>query len=71
MLSTASHFQSSPALDCIVLKPIVKGKNKKNNETGVTYEDILKEVNVLDENTNYDFEENSGYDVGVYMGMDD
>ena len=46
-------------------------ENKKNNETGVTYEDILKEVNVLDENTNYDFEENSGYDVGVYMGMDD
>ena len=46
-------------------------ENKKNNETGVTYEDILKEVDVLDENINYDFEENSDYDVGVYMGMDD
>ena len=49
-------------------------ENKKNNETDVTYEDILKEVDVMDVkdgNINYDFEINDGYDMEAYMGMDD
>ena len=51
-------------------------ENKKNNETdvNVTYEDILKEVDVMDVkdgNINYDFESSGDYDMEAYMGMDD
>ncbi len=51
-------------------------ENKKNNETdvNVTYEDILKEVDVMDVkdgNINYDFEDKGDYDMEAYMGMDD
>jgi len=43
-------------------------QEKKNDETDVTYEEILKEVDVMDENISHNA---TSYDMGVYMGMDD